>query len=347
MEPTRVYITVDVECAEERPSRGGVLPAIEPALRVFGRFENSRRELGIGLIMDELETAGLRGTFFVEALSSHYFGKAALAEACAAVRGRGHDVQLHLHPVLRQPNWLSRGTAAVEDNIGAYAEQEQVALLQEGLDLLAEAGVARGDLLAFRAGTYGIDNRSWSAMAAVGIAVSSSFNLMYMGITCQAHWPRPEIELFDTGAGVLELPVSAFREGSNYRHLQITAISATEMEDFLRRARRAGIREITIVMHSFEFFYLDSVAKRRGRENRINVARLRSLCAFLAAHPEEFEVETMLDLSRRAKAGDRSCAVRERHDVPHGSPRRRLRRLVEQAYKRAEARYPTLQRIPI
>ena len=53
---TRVYITVDVECAEER---GASQPLQGYDLRVFGRFANQRRGLGIELLMDELEAAGL------------------------------------------------------------------------------------------------------------------------------------------------------------------------------------------------------------------------------------------------------------------------------------------------
>src|SRR5438067_10569104 len=94
MSRVRVYITIDTECAEER----GDNPPLGWDLRVWGRFENQRRALGIELIMDELERYGLHGTFFTEALGSAYFGEQGLGEVVRAMVVRGHDVQLHTHP---------------------------------------------------------------------------------------------------------------------------------------------------------------------------------------------------------------------------------------------------------
>lgn len=68
MARTRVYVTVDVECAEERSIGGWLLPAQDYDMRVWGRFRNHRHDLGIGLIMRELEARGFRATFFTEVL---------------------------------------------------------------------------------------------------------------------------------------------------------------------------------------------------------------------------------------------------------------------------------------
>jgi hypothetical protein len=133
---TRVYITVDVECAEERIHAGRTSPPVGYDVRVWGRLVNQREPLGIELIMRELEACGQRGTFFVEALGSHYFGKRGLAEVCQALRGRGHDVQLHVHPVQRRADFRSRGEAPASDDIADYTEDDQASLLREGRDLL-------------------------------------------------------------------------------------------------------------------------------------------------------------------------------------------------------------------
>jgi hypothetical protein len=107
---TRVYLTVDIECAEERVMRGGrVQPPLGYDLRIWGRFKNQPRDLGIGLIMDVVERYGLKATFFTEALGAGYFGEGGLAEVCREILGRGHDVQLHCHPIQRRPDWKTRG----------------------------------------------------------------------------------------------------------------------------------------------------------------------------------------------------------------------------------------------
>jgi len=50
------------------------------------------------------------------------------------------------------------------------------------------------------------------------------------------------------------------------------------------------MREVTIVAHPFEFFYIDSIPERRGRPNNVNRWRLRGLCRFLAERRGDFEV---------------------------------------------------------
>jgi hypothetical protein len=334
---TRVYLTVDIECAEERPRGAGPpQPPLGYDLRVWGRFANQRRELGIGLIMDELEACGMRGTFFTEVLGSTFFGEPALREVCQALHGRGHDVQLHLHPAQRTPRWRSQGLASPPaDDMHAFPVDEQARLLREGLAILARCGVPTGELRAFRAGNYGASNETWEAMRAVGLPLSSSFNPSYLGRNCRVRWPRPEAALFDTGHGVWELPISNLRmPGGGLRHLQVTAVSRQEVTDYLEQARARGIPEVTLVTHSFEYFWIDAVHERRGRPNTINIDRLRGICRWLRARAKDFEVETVGSLARRLPIA-RAASYAE---LPEGRRVWRWKRLAEQALKRLAAR---------
>ncbi|MCU0684592.1 MAG: hypothetical protein MUF34_20490 [Polyangiaceae bacterium] len=342
--PTRVYFTVDVECSEERLVGGAWRPALGYDLRVWGRLANQRRELGIDLIMRELEAVGGRGTFFLEALGAHHFGRAGLAEACQAMVARGHDVQLHTHPVQRHAAFHSAGEAPASDNIGAYDVDRQAALLREGVDLLAEAGAPRDRLLAFRAGNFGANNDTWRAMADAGLRVSSNYNPCYFTLHCKMRSPRAQAGLFATETpGVYELPVSTFVEsGGGFRHLQITAVSLREMLDALRQYRALGVGEVTVVTHSFEFFFLDSHTAKTGRPNQVNIERMRGLLRFIADNPRDFALETVAELAARLPQGtalpDRELAL------PQGKPWLRAGRFAEQGYKRfverAGARLP-------
>jgi hypothetical protein len=326
---TRVYITVDVECAEERMVRGRLQPPLGYDLRVWGRFSNQDEELGIPLIMRELEAEGLRGTFFVEPLGARHFGVDGLAAVCRAIRARGHDLQLHAHPMQQRPCFRSEGVAAPSDDMHAYSVDDQVKLLQHGLGILAEAGVPRPEVRGFRAGNFGADERTWQAMARVGLNLSSNLNPNYSQRNCKIPW-RGNPGLFDTGVGVFELPVSNFSDGkSGFRHLQIMAVSLAEMKNYLSQARALGIGEITLFTHSFEFFYIQDLEKRRARLSRINLKRLRGLCRFLRAHAADFEVDTVGDLARRGPVASPPVAglpkLRRRHEVG---------RVFEQLFKR-------------
>jgi hypothetical protein len=334
---TRVYITVDTECAEERIIRGKLWPPLGYDLRVWGRFSNHAEELGVPLIMRTLEAEGLRGTFFVEPLGAAHFGVDGLSAVCRAIRARGHDVQLHAHPMQQRPDFRSQGVAAPADDMHAYDVEGQAALLQRGLELLVAAGVPRAELRAFRAGNFGADERTWEAMARVGLSLSSNMNASYARRNCRIPW-RDNAGLFATGTGVFELPVSNFSDGNGgFRHLQIMAVSLAEMKDFLRQAAAGGIRDVVFFTHSFEFFYIDDLEKRRARPSAFNLARLRGLCRFLHQHRDQFEVLTVGELARRLAAGE------EHAEAPAAAPLPRMRRLhrygrmVEQLFKRVES----------
>jgi len=338
-ERTRVYITVDVECAEERLFNGRILPAMGYDVRVWGRLVNQREPLGIELIMSELESYGMRATFFMESVGSRFFGMAGLRDACQAMHGRGHDVQIHLHPVQRRPDFYSRGEARASDDIADYPEDEQVELVREARALLVEAGVPEAELVAYRAGNFGASNGIWPVMRRLGLTLSSNYNPCYFSKNCRMRLDDAPLGLFATPEeGVWELPITNFLEPrGGHRHMQITAVSAQEMIEGLRRCRALGVREVTLVTHSFEFFFIDEPERRRGHVNRINVDRLRALCRYLHEHADEFEVDTVGALGRRLRDG-----VEAARPVVAGYPRMGAlpyaRRLAEQAVKRIAER---------
>ena len=333
MMKTRVYITVDVECAEER---GADRPLQGYDVRVFGRFANQPTELGIDRLMRELEAQGLRGTFFTEALGSHTFGRAGLEAACRDMVRRGHDVQLHTHPIQRVADYRTRGQAPVADDIGAYDLPTQVALLREGVGILEACGVPK--IRAFRAGNFGANNDTWAAMAQAGLALSSNYNPCYFQKNCAMRFEGAGAGLFVAPHGVWELPISTFTErGGGQRHVQITAISLGETLDYLEKARALGLREVTIVTHSFELCHIDSVSARLGRPNTVNLLRFRGLCEFLGRRRADFEVDTVGALASRLEAGEERAPTPPVTRRPAGSLRRKLARLPQQALERLEA----------
>ncbi|BAO45445.1 polysaccharide deacetylase family protein [Thiolapillus brandeum] len=329
----RIYLTIDTECREERLRGGRLLPAAGYDMRVWGRFSNQEQELGIPLIMDEFEACGLRGSFYVDPFGADYFGRDALRRVCETIMQRGHDIQLHAHPVQQQADWITRKVDPPPDDMAAYDLDQQQQLLTRGKQVLIDCGVPGDNLVSFRAGNFGANNDTWRAMAKCGLSISSNYNPCYRTRNSKLEWPELEVELFDTGEGVWELPISNFVEpGGGYRHLQITAVSLAEMKDLLCKAEKMGVRELTIVTHSFEFMYLESVENRTGRLNRVNFSRLRGLCRFLADNAHRFKVETVAELSGHLP----EMRDDNLHVLPHGSRFRRYGRWVQQAYKRLD-----------
>lgn len=333
---TRVYFTVDVECAEQRKLGDRVQQAMGYDLRVWGRFSNRMEELGVPLIMSELEAHGMRGTFFTEAIGAHYFGKTSLREVCESMQERGHDVQLHVHPVQRDA-LLREGEPSAPDNISAYPLAQQTQLLAEGIELLVEAGVPRESINSYRAGNFGANNLTWQAMRDAGLTLSSNYNPCYFDLHCAMRSELARSGLFEAEVpGVWELPITNFRQpGGGFRHLQITAVSVAEMVHCLRRCRALGIRHVTLVTHSFEFYHVDSIAGRRGHKNRVNLSRLRGLLEFVQQSSDDFVMETVGELARRLPV-----AAPDVREFPVESRRLHWLRLVEQGLKRIGASVP-------
>jgi hypothetical protein len=224
-----------------------------------------------------------------------------------------------------------------------YDRDTQRALFKEAMELFVSCGVPRHEIVSFRAGHFGANNETWQAMADVGLTISSNFNPCYLANgECQISWSAEHTGLFDTGLGVWELPISNLVEASGgYRHVQITALALVELVDYLEQAHALGYHEVTVVTHSFEFFHIDSVEKRLGRPNPINIARLRGLLRFLDKQRDRFAVETTLELARRLP----DTEPRVRGLLPRGRPHLKLLRLGEQVVKRAEAQFPQWDRV--
>jgi len=331
---TRVYITVDVECAEERMINKSLIPPQDYDVRVWGKFKNQRRELGIDLIMRELHAEGLKGTFYTEVLGSYFFGLDGLREVVKVIRGRGHDVQLHMHPVLRAPNWYSRNVIKVSDNIGDYSLGYQADLLSEGMDILVSCGVPRNEIISFRAGNFGANNTTWNAMAQAGLKVSSNYNPCYFKKDCHMRFFGSSADLFEAEANVLELPISCFKYGKNdFRHMQITAVSLQEMKDYLLKSHRMGIKNVVIVTHSFELYHIDDPVKKIGRINSVNLRRFRGLCKFLSENKDKFQVNTVSDLVKELPV-----TIGPPRDYPSGNLLYKSERVLEQSYKRLESK---------
>ena len=115
------------------------------------------------------------------------------------------------------------------------------------------------------------------------------------------------------------------------------------MIDYLRQVHRAGRGrggEACIVTHSFELCHIDSIFEKTGRVNSINLHRLRALCRFLKENASDFEVDTVGALGQRLRSGAQRVDAAGAVSMPRGKPALRMKRLVEQAYKRLEAKLP-------
>lgn len=331
----KVCITIDTE-----HSIGGAFehPGLRPVgneRRVYGRVEG--REYGIGLIMDIADRYGIPLTFFVEVLNKHYFGEGETREVCQYILGRGHDVQLHLHPNYLTFKTAEPGRKYRPDNMSAYDLAEQCVLVGEGLELLTR--YCGRPPVAFRAGNYGADGNTLKALKAHGMLIDSSYN---------AAFPQPSRRLCAAPlndaaqlGGIWELPITNFVEALPLRErrlkpLDVNGVSFAEMRTVLEKALAGeGPAHMTFILHSFSFLRALDVQYRRCRVRHYVVERFEALCRYLAGLPGRIACLTLAGL---AEKGWPPPAGTGAHHYPSMPARLSVLRVFEQQYGEMGAR---------
>jgi len=310
MAVVNVFITIDTE-----HSIGGAFadPELKPVgnrQRIFACIGD--KEFGIRMIMDIAELSGLTLVFFVEVFNRYFFGSDETREVVECIHQRGHDVQLHLHPnylnfTLERPQDLK-----FSDLCGDYSVEHQTEMLTEARQFLIDCGAANP--VAFRAGCFGANTNTLTALVSNGFWLDSSYNQAYTGDCCLL--PDWKMNDLDEREGIYEMPVTNFIErtglrSERYKPLDINGVSFEEMRQVLNASRRgAGPRNINVILHSFSLVKAYDVQYRKMRPRQHVIRRFTKLCRFLAEHQEDFKVRTFGGLGH----DELNDMVRDRND---------------------------------
>ena len=253
----------------------------------------SEGEFGTFFQADLLNAHGLKGVFFVEALSSYAAGMETLKRVTGRLREGGHEVGLHLHP-----EWLRRGSLSsiLEGRQGGmmrvFSEDDQATLIGLCIDQLHRCGVET--VHSFRAGGYAANLDTLTALARNRVPFDSSYNVCWSGITCDIRTEEPMLQPRQI-RGVYEFPVSFFQDWpGHYRHAELCACSSQELEFALFDAWKKGWCSFVIVSHSFELIKGRDENNDNSpyRADRTVIRRFRRLCEFLANHRDKFQTST-------------------------------------------------------
>jgi len=238
--------------------------------------------LGLPFILDTCRRHGLAATFFVETLGATRWGMAGVQRICEDLNSAGQDIQLHIHPVVAQVEWVSDRY----DVLWMHDEPTQKRLIELGRRILADC--TGRPVEAFRVGDFAANRDTLTAMDHLGILVGSNRDL---DTKCSTRSQLNEVFPIRNDVSrlgrIVDLPTSAFRSplrflDGPYRHMQVNALGTGEMTDALVRMERAGYACATILTHPGEYFRASG-----GRLVPIwkNCRRLERLLDFLIAHP--------------------------------------------------------------
>jgi len=290
--PLLVFVTVDTEIWPFTSSWRETALKEETQRYIEGLTRGG--SYGLPYQMDLMGRHGLKGIFFTEALFACEMGIEPLRRIVDMVQMARHDVELHLHT-----EWLAKMTQNIlpgrtGTNIKDFSEEEQTILLARGLRNLRDAGAER--VSAFRAGNFGASLDTLRALARNGIVYDTSYNVCYLGHSCEIRTPEPLLQPSRIG-GVYEFPVTHFRDyPGHFRPVQLCACSFAETEHALNQAWARGWHSLVIVSHSFELL------KRRIRPghpslpDRIVINRFERLCEFLGRNRDRFQTSSFKDI---------------------------------------------------
>jgi len=287
---------------------------VDPERAVLGKI--GADYYGIPRIMDILEENGLRGCFFIEVFAALNGLQSALTEAYSQIVKRGHDVQLHLHPIhyyyfLRNDNRLEPSKMpADKDMIGAHTPETQIEMLRRGISLFREM-TGKGPV-AFRAGNFGAADSTLESLEKVGIVYDSSFNAAYRD-ACTIDSAGAVNKAWQSGR-VWEVPVTTFRTGGwgmgGLKQLNINAVSLWEMRSVLEQSERIGLRTVTFIAHSFSLFKIADLQFRRLTPDRLILHRFQGLCRFLKESRSRFRVVGFPDIDPASLPGEEKSVPR-------------------------------------
>lgn len=288
-----VLLTVDTEIGHPL-SREWLASALEREWRRDIDGVTPDGEFGIGYQMDVLSAHGLKATFFVESLFATAVEQPALLQRLVRhIDGRGHDVQLHVHP-----EWLARMSEPVVpsrgQNLRDFSAAEQTTLIAECAAALRAAGAPQ--LAAFRAGNYGANLDTLRALRANGVWLDTSYSVPHLRRPCAIELPDMLVHPSHV-EGVVEFPVGSFEDWpGHYRPLQLCACSASELTWALREAWRRRWRYLVLIFHSFELLRRPCHIDEPAKPNKIVIQRFTRLCRFLAEHQTRFRTRVFSEI---------------------------------------------------
>tara|TARA_R110002110_G_scaffold414983_1_gene647345 strand:- start:31204 stop:32199 length:996 start_codon:yes stop_codon:yes gene_type:complete len=302
MQPLPVALTLDIEFDVNRAfeTRNPGSPRGREAIHCLFNGQ----DIGLGAILDILDDYGVRATFFVETLNTAWFGPDEMRDIAQELHARGHEVQLHVHPVWLHMDEVARVASGemqapetfTHDSLANLSENAVVDLVRIGQSTFAEWGLPPAT--AIRAGNLMIARHVYRAFAACGLTISSSVG---MGV-----YRPPESELHRLIGpmvcdDVLEMPVSSYYGAdvwlrSRVRLATLIGMSMAEQKGLLNAAQDLPAPGLIFLSHVNEVCH--SLKDGSVVPNLLTVRKLRQLCESVSSSPM-LDAVTISELASR------------------------------------------------
>jgi len=313
---TRVAITFDIEFDI---NGAFTAPGVHMPLGRTSLIGNPERRTGLSVILDILERHSLKATFFVEALQVSWFGLEEMSGIVEVLRLRGHEIQLHLHPVwllFDNPDWedfVKRKHPQPEshDTLLTISHGKVIEIIERGKDTFVAWGLP--EPTAIRTGSLFVDRHLYPMFRECGLEISSSVGL---GL----YQPKdPNLRLYQCAKlidGVLEIPVSSYigadrRLSFRTRLATLIGMGIAEQDAWLRLATKEELPLLVVLSHVSEFH---SGVGSEYRRNKLTERKFERLCSRLNLS-DELQAVTITELHQVSEI------IANGDDIPMTLPR--------------------------
>ncbi len=284
-----VFITVDVEIWCD--GWNNLDKKFPEAFRKYIYGPTKHGNCGLPLKLKILQDHGLKAIFFVEPLFATRFGLEPLQEIVGLIKEYNQEIQLHLHT-----EWVDEAKEALLPNVThkrqhlkQYSLDEQTALIQKGIQLLKDSGCSKVN--AFRAGSFGANMDTLTALRNSDIKFDSSYNYTYLKTTCEMDVGQPLNQPFEFDK-IYEYPISFFgNPRGKTRHAQLGACSAAELIYALEQANNLNWNSFVILSHNFEL-----LSTCKTKLDKCVLKRFMKLCSFFKKNTDHFSTQAFNQL---------------------------------------------------
>ena len=267
MNNSKIIITVDTEVGEKAKLDNEGFDKF-----IMGKIGNEY--YGIKKIVEIMDDYKFKGEFFVDVYESKRFGEDRFEELCIYLHKKGHGVQLHTHP--------SYAFDINRINMFEYSLDEQIEIISYGKELIKK-WIGKYPI-AHRAGNYGANNDTLSALVNNRIEIDSSYYHSHNNCKIQIS----TINDIKVNEGLIEIPITVIKKGveihgfsmpimQNWLKLDINWLSIKELK---RSVEKIDSQYIIIFLHSSSFIHRDESLTKIKKANKTDLKKFNDLLSF-------------------------------------------------------------------
>lgn len=267
--------------------------------------ENVPESPGVRWIMDQLESRGLVGVFFVNIYEHEAYEPDYFPSLLKEIHARGHEVGLHMHheSLLKQKEFK---------NYKNLSREQKFNLLNYGVEYFVQHLGEKP--VSYRAGAYIIDDESLDILAELGLKVDSSLcfgynkpgNNWYSNknlIDGYSHIQQPH----QIRSGLWEFPVTTIGRSTEFRNLSFDHFHAISLKSILEQLGHSSVQVAVMVAHSFSMLKFGETKRDVEGPDQVLMESFRELLDFISSS-EGIETTTFVklleqDMDTRALGG--------------------------------------------